>query len=65
MVKRMLGSFDGGVHIGFAGFLEDTYEIAPIGWIHVLKSLSSRGFDPLAIDEILENSGLCAAGKCS
>ena len=56
-----LGGVDGGVHVGFGGFLEDADHVAGVGGIAVFERFSGRGFDPLAVDEILENFGWIVA----
>ena len=56
-----LGGVDGGVHVGLGRFLEDADHVAGVGGIAVFESLSGRGFDPLAVDEVLEDSGWAVA----
>src|SRR6202011_2170045 len=56
-----LGGGDGSVHVGLSGFLEDADHVASVGGIAILESLSRRGLDPLAVNEILENLGRAVA----
>ena len=51
------GSVDGGVNVCLAGLLEDGYDLAGVGGIAVLKRLTGNGFDPLSVNEVLENAG--------
>ena len=52
-----LGSVDGSVNIRFGRFLKDADHVARIGGIAIFERLAGRGFDPLAVDEILEDFG--------
>ena len=55
-----LGRVDGGINVGFGGFLKDADHVARVGGIAIFESLAGRGFDPLAVDEILEDfGGIC------
>jgi hypothetical protein len=56
--KRTLGCVHGRVHIGLIRALENGNDFARIGGIAVFESPSADGFDPFAVNEILENSGL-------
>jgi hypothetical protein len=50
-----LGGVDGGIHIGFVRALEDGDDFARVGGVAVFESLSAGGFDPFAVDEVLED----------
>ncbi len=55
------GGINGGIGVGFGGFLKDSDQIAGVGGIDILKGLAGRGFDPLAVDEVAVNVGVRGA----
>ena len=55
--KGALGGIDGRVHIGFVGPLENADDFAGVGGIAVFEGASADGFDPFAVNEVLENFG--------
>jgi len=60
-----LGGVHGGIHVGFAGFLEDAHYVAGVGGIAVFESLSGGRLDPFAVDEVLVNLGrISVANRC-
>src|SRR5581483_11566839 len=57
LLEGALGGVHGGFNIGLAGLGEDADHVAMVGGIAIFKSLSGRGLDPLAVDEVLVNLG--------
>src|ERR1019366_6131574 len=53
--KRALGRIHGCVYVGLIGALEDGDDFASIRGVAVFESPSAGGFDPFAVNEILEN----------
>ena len=58
-----LGRIHGGVHVCLIRPLEDGDDFARVGGIAVFESPSADGFDPFAVNEILENLGLGRAAR--
>src|ERR1017187_7363331 len=56
-----LGGVDGGIHVGLIRPLENGDHFARIGRVAVFESLAAHGFDPFAVNKVLENSGFSIA----